>query len=153
MKVMYEFDAKDVAQLIADKYGISVHKVSANCDFEDVIFKLDMSEDETPDDKIIANLQKGNPENLKKILSENTAPARQEIRPLPPIGGTEKEKFDYNLYQEHQYKLITDDMLADCISKKECIKDLCRKFGLDSTRQSRIYKRVEKLKKECASND
>ena len=118
MKVMYEFDAKDVAQLIADKYGISVHKVSANCDFEDVIFKLDMSEYETPNDK------------KSLTLPEPTDPAIQM-----------------------RYEDLTDDKLAEYLAKGDSIVSICMRYGLDDKFKARLYKRAEKLKKECASND
>lgn len=118
MRVMYEFDAKDVAQLIADKYSVSVHKVSASCDFEDVIFKLDMSEYETPNDK-------------------------KDSAPPEPI----------DLAMQMRYETLTDDKLAEYLAKGDSIVSICRGYGLDDKFKARLYKRAEKLKKECASND
>lgn len=174
MKVFYKLEVKDVVQLIADKYEIKdIEKIEAIGLGE---YMVDMSDTEgrvnTPvkilkaETKQIAERQL---EELRQLKEDNpvaviTPASTKDIQKEEnDISEELKEKYERikelmhskydDMTEEERYKeCITDDKLMEWIHSGKTVVALCHDYGLGKNFRARIYKRVEKLRSECASS-
>lgn len=156
MQVLYRLDHDDIVQLIAEKYKIKdLDKIQAmGLDS----FLVDMSDSE-----------KISKSPAKVLKTETARAAEEQIQELeqlkeenPAIDITPEamkeitkdildKDNDSPEAMEKRYKCITEDKLKEWIEAGKKISQMCEAYDLDNRYKSRLYKRAEKYRLECAS--
>jgi len=156
MQVLYRLDHDDIVQLIAEKYEIKdLDKIQAmGLDS----FLVDMSDSEKiskPPAKVLktetARAAEEQIQELKQLKEEYpaidiTPEAMKEI--TKDISDKDNDSPEA---MEKRYKRITEDKLKEWIEAGKKISQMCEVYDLDNRYKSRLYKRAEKYRSECAS--
>jgi len=176
MKVYYKLDVNDIKQLIAEKYGVSTKGIGTCMTPEGTGFMVDMSRTETPEpvpfkDYVSPFLAgKEEPAEEKKrpvggLTPETRAKANkiaeekaEEYGIIPPEKKEPEQQDSIPtevvsdlVYQELQYKKITNERLQEYIEAGRTIPQICKAYELtDSKYSAKLYKRAEQFRKEGA---
>lgn len=144
MKVYYKLDVNDIKQLIAEKYGVSTKGIGTCMTPEGTGFMVDMSKTETPEPVPFKDY-------VSPFLSKKEAPAEEKKGLTEEKKGPEQldsiptEVVSDLVYQELQYKKITDQELQSCLEAGLKVPEICEKYGLTKPKYaSRLYWRINK---------
>lgn len=145
MKVYYKLDVNDIKQLIAEKYGVSTKGIGTCMTPEGTGFMVDMSKTETPEPVPFKDY-------VSPFLSMKEEPAEEKKRPEQQ-DSIPTEVVPDEVFQELQYKKITDQELQSCIEAGLKVPEICEKYGLTKPKYaSRLYWRINKDRYSEASD-
>lgn len=137
MRVLYEHDINDIEKDYARKYGVDISKVHFS--MNDLILRVDMSETERP------------VEGLNRVTPDIYSP-EPEMAAAQEETDEETEAGNSVLTQEDIYQKLTDGMIKQMIDSGKGVAEICKNYNLiDSKYAQRLYKRVDRIRSECAS--
>lgn len=137
MRVLYEHDINDIEKDYARKYGVDISKVHFN--MNDLILRVDMSETERP------------VEGMNRVTPDIYSP-EPEMAAAQKETDEETEAENPVLTQEDIYQKLTDGMIKQMIDSGKGVAEICKDCNLiDSKYAQRLYKRVDRIRSECAS--
>lgn len=147
MKVYYKLDVNDIKQLIAEKYGVSTKGIGTCMTPEGTGFMVDMSRTETPEPvpfkDYVSPFLAGKEEPAEEKKEPEKEPEQQDNIPTEVVSDL--------VYQELQYKKITNERLQEYIEAGRTIPQICKAYELtDSKYSAKLYKRAEQFRKEGA---
>ena len=150
MKVYYKLDVNDIKQLIAEKYGVSTKGIGTCMTPEGPGFMVDMSKTETPEPVPFRDY-------VSPFLAGKEEPAEEKKEPEKEAEQQDNiptEVVSDEVYQELQYKRITDQELQRCLEAGLKVPEICEKYGLTKPKYaSRLYWRINKDRYSEASDE
>jgi uncharacterized Zn finger protein (UPF0148 family) len=173
MKVYYKLDVNDIKQLIAEKYGVSTKGIGTCMTTEGPGFMVDMSKTETPEPVPFRDYVSPFLGKKEEPAEEKPEPAKIEEQQISPefmqiveenkkwleknknaAFGIPSENVSDEVFQELQYKRITDQELLSCLEAGLKVPEICEKYGLTKPKYaSRLYWRINKDRYSEASDE